>query len=65
LAKHQPALGRIVQVTLAGPAGRIIQTTPLNPDQKAIYQALSIQPSARVTVFDLQLIKIEQGRVGA
>jgi len=45
-------LGRIVQVTLAGPAGTITQTTPLNPDQKAIYQALSIQPPARVTIFD-------------
>jgi len=45
-------LGRIVQVTLAGPAGTITQTTPLHPDQKAIYQALSIQPPARVTAFD-------------
>jgi len=45
-------LGRIVQVTLAGPAGTITQTTPLHPNQKAIYQALSIQPPARVTIFD-------------
>jgi transposase len=45
-------LGRIVQVTLAGPAGTVTQTTPLNPDQRAIYQALSIQPPARVTAFD-------------
>ena len=45
-------LGRIIQVTLAGPAGTITQTTPLNPDQKALYQALSAQPPARVTAFD-------------
>ena len=45
-------LGRIIQVTLAGPAGTITQTTPLNPNQKALYQALSAQPPARVTAFD-------------
>jgi transposase len=45
-------LGRITQVTLAGPAGTVTQTTPLNPDQKAIYQALSVQPPARVTTFN-------------
>jgi transposase len=45
-------LGRITQVTLAGPAGTVTQTTPINPEQKAIYQALSIQPPARVTAFD-------------
>jgi transposase len=45
-------LGRIVHVTLAGPAGTVGQTTPLSPGQKAIYQALSIQPPARVTAFD-------------
>ncbi|MGI5240438.1 IS1634 family transposase [Dactylosporangium sp. CA-139066] len=45
-------LGRITQVTLAGPAGRVTQTTPLTPEQKAIYQALSIQPPARVAAFD-------------
>jgi transposase len=45
-------LGRITQVTLAGPAGTITQTTPLLAEQKAIYQALSIQPPARVTAFD-------------
>jgi transposase len=45
-------LGRISQVTLAGPAGTVVQTTPLTPEQKAIYQALSIQPPARVTAFD-------------
>jgi hypothetical protein len=45
-------LGRISQVTLTGPAGTIVQTTPLTTEQKAIYQALSIQPPARVTTFD-------------
>jgi hypothetical protein len=45
-------LGRITQVTLAGPAGTVVQTTPLNADQKAIYQALSAQPPARITAFD-------------
>ena len=45
-------LGRIVQVTLTGPAGTVVQTTPLNPEQKAIYKTLSIQPPARVTAFD-------------
>jgi transposase len=45
-------LGRIHQVTLTGPAGTVVQTTPLMTDQKAIYQALSIQPPARVTTFD-------------
>jgi hypothetical protein len=45
-------LGRISQVTLAGPAGTVVQTTPLTAEQKAIYQALSVQPPARVTAFD-------------
>jgi transposase len=45
-------LGRITLVTLAGPAGTITQTTPLHAEQKAIYQALSIHPPARVTAFD-------------
>jgi hypothetical protein len=45
-------LGRITQVTLAGPAGTIVQTTPLNAAQKAIYQALSTQPPARIAAFD-------------
>jgi transposase len=44
--------GRLKQVTLAGPAGTIIQTTPLRPGQKAIYQALSITPPPRVSTFD-------------
>jgi hypothetical protein len=45
-------LGRTSQVTLAGPAGTVTQTTPLKPEQKAIYQALSVRPPARVTAFD-------------
>ena len=45
-------LGRISQVTLAGSAGTVTQTTPLKPEHKAIYQALSAQPPARVTAFD-------------
>jgi hypothetical protein len=45
-------LGRITQVTLAGPAGTVTQTTPINSEQKAIYQALSITPPARITAFD-------------
>jgi transposase len=44
--------GRLTQVTLAGQAGTIIQTTPLRPGQKAIYQALSITPPPRVSAFD-------------
>lgn len=42
---------RLKQVTLTGQAGTITQTTPLRPDQKAIYQALSITPPPRVTAF--------------
>jgi transposase len=45
-------LGRIIQVTLAGPAGTIAQTTPVTPEQRAIYQVLSAQPPARITAFD-------------
>ena len=45
-------LGRITQVTLAGPAGTITQTTPLTSEQKAIYQALSLDPPPRLTAFD-------------
>jgi transposase len=43
---------RLKQVTLTGPAGTITQTTPLRPEQKAIYQALSITPPPRITAFD-------------
>ena len=44
--------GRLAQVTLAGEAGTIVQTTPLRPTQQAIYQALSIDPPPRISVFD-------------
>ncbi|OHV63671.1 IS1634 family transposase [Pseudofrankia sp. BMG5.36] len=44
--------GRIMQITLAGPAGTVAQTTALSPTQKAIYQDVSIAPPARVTAFD-------------
>jgi transposase len=44
--------GRLQQITLTGTAGTITQTTPLTPGQKAIYQALSITPPARITAFD-------------
>jgi transposase len=44
--------GRLKQITLAGDAGTITQTTPLRPGQQAIYQALSIQPPPRVSAFD-------------
>ncbi len=44
--------GRLKQVTLAGQAGTITQTTPLRTDQQAIYQALSIQPPPRISAFD-------------
>jgi hypothetical protein len=43
---------RLAQVTLAGEAGMVTQTTPLKPVQKAIYQALSIQPPPRVSAFE-------------
>jgi len=43
---------RLAQVTLAGEAGTIVQTTPLRPTQRAIYQALSIDPPPRVATFE-------------
>jgi hypothetical protein len=43
---------RLAQVTLAGEAGMVTQTTPLRPAQKAIYQALSIEPPPRVSAFE-------------
>src|SRR6266536_1274534 len=43
---------RLAQVTLAGEAGMVCQTTPLKPVQKAIYQALSIEPPPRVSAFE-------------
>ena len=44
--------GRLQQVTLTGEAGTIVQTTPLRPTQRAIYQALSIDPPPRISTFD-------------
>ena len=43
---------RLAQVTLAGEAGMVRQTTPLRPAQKAVYQALSIEPPPRVSAFE-------------
>src|SRR6266511_509801 len=43
---------RLQQITLAGEAGTIVQTTPLRPTQRAIYQALSIDPPPRASTFD-------------
>jgi hypothetical protein len=43
---------RLAQVTLAGEAGTVTQTTPLKPTQRAIYQALSVEPPPRVSAFD-------------
>ena len=43
---------RLAQVTLAGEAGTVTQTTPLKPAQRAIYQALSVEPPPRVSAFD-------------
>jgi hypothetical protein len=36
--------GRVTQITLAGPAGTVTQTTALTPTQKAIYQAVAVPP---------------------
>lgn len=43
---------RLKQVTLAGPAGTITRRPPLRPGQKATYQALSLAPPPRSSVFD-------------
>ncbi len=43
---------RLAQVTLAGEAGTVAQTTPLRPAHKAIYQALSIEPPPRFSAFE-------------
>jgi hypothetical protein len=44
--------GRLKQVTLAGEAGTITQTTPLRTGHQAIYQALSILPPPRISAFE-------------
>jgi len=41
-----------MQITLTGPAGTVAQTTTLSTAQKAIYQAVSVPPPAKVTAFD-------------
>ena len=43
---------RVPTASMAGPAGTVAQTTPLTTEQKAIYQALSTTPPARITAFD-------------
>jgi hypothetical protein len=48
LAQYPARTSHLKQVTLAGPAGAITQW----PGRKAIYQALSIAPPPRVSVFD-------------
>lgn len=45
-------LGRIAQVTLGGPAGTVVQTTPLRPEQRAIYRALHVDPPPRIITFN-------------
>jgi hypothetical protein len=42
-------LGRLQLVTLAGPAGRLEQTTALTPAQRELYVAAGITPPPRVT----------------
>ena len=42
-------LGRLHLVTLAGPAGRLEQTTALTPAQRELYVAAGITPPPRVT----------------
>jgi transposase len=42
-------LGRLHLVTLAGPAGRVEQTTTLTPTQREIFAAVGIAPPPRVT----------------
>ena len=42
-------LGRLYLVTLAGPAGRVEQTTTLTPVQRELFAASGIAPPPRVT----------------
>ena len=42
-------LGRLHQVTLAGPAGTVQQTTTITDPQAAIYNATSVTPPPRIT----------------
>ena len=43
---------RLKQVTLTGQAATMTQNSPLRPEQKTIYQALSITPPPLITAFD-------------
>jgi hypothetical protein len=45
-------LGRHHQVTLAGPAGRVAQTTELTTAQAGIYRACGVTPPPRITHLD-------------
>lgn len=45
-------LGRLHQVTLQGPAGRVTQTTALTDAQRAIYAATEIAPPPRLTALE-------------
>jgi hypothetical protein len=42
-------LGRLYLVTLAGPAGRVEQTTTLTPAQREVLAASGVAPPPRVT----------------
>lgn len=45
-------LSRLHQITLAGPAGQVVQTTPLTDTQTDIFKALDIDPPPRITNLD-------------
>ncbi len=45
-------LGRVHEVTLAGPAGQVTQTTPLSDTQADIYTALDVAPPPRITTLN-------------
>ena len=45
-------LGRLHQVTLAGPAGRVQHTTRLTPAQREIFVQLGVAPPPAVTALD-------------
>jgi hypothetical protein len=42
-------LGRIHQVTLAGPAGRVQQTTRISPEQAALFTAAGVPLRPKMT----------------
>ena len=42
-------LSRIAAVTLAGPAGTVVQTTELTDKQRALLTACNVTPPARIT----------------